>query len=372
MVGRHVRSQAGLWAGLLHLHSTWREERIIRQKALELLDSLGVPERLRFDAILIDEGQDFSVEYLEVIRRLVRAKQDPEVVIAYDPAQRIYSRTPGADVEGSWLASSRLAKLREGVRLPSALAAAATAFAQRWQLATAPIPARPEGLLPESGGAWWCQADTDVEAGLAALEILARWKLEEGFRAGRCAILVPSKQFGCALVRLLNESGISVNHVFPVRSGDGLLDSVMDDAGDKADWLVSQQRKRAFSYDDSRVKVSTIHSFKGWDAERVIQILPRTATPDRLALAVTYVGITRSDAYAVFVGGRDGFGLSQLGLPHLQLEAPRESAKLRFDELLRFAESAPGTKGRRPTVASASEPPWPTDWRVGREDQPDE
>jgi hypothetical protein len=305
-----------------------------------------------------DEDQDFSVEYLEVIRRLVRAKQDPEVVIAYDPAQRIYSRTPGAGVAGSWTASARLAKLRKGVRLPSALAAAATAFAQHWQLATDPIPARPEGLLPESGGAWWCQADSDVEAGAAALEILARWKLEEAFRAGRCAILVPSKQFGWALVRLLNESGISVNHVFPVRSGDGLLDSLMDDAGNKPDWLVSQQRKRAFSYDDSRVKVSTIHSFKGWDAERVIQILPRTAKPDALTLAVTYVGITRSDAYAVFVGARDGLGLSQLGLPQLELH-PDEAVKLRFGELLRSAEAQLGTKGRRPTDSRASDPPWP-------------
>ncbi len=329
------------------------------RKALELLDSLGVPERLQFDAILIDEGQDFSVEYLEVIRRLVRAKQDPEVVIAYDPAQRIYSRTPGAGMAGSWTATARLAKLREGVRLPSALAAAATAFAQHWQLATDPIPARPEGLLPESGGAWWCQADSDVEAGAAALEILARWRLEEGFRAGRCAILVPSKQFGWALVRLLNESGISVNHVFPVRSGDGLLDSVMDEDGNKPDWLVSQQRKRAFSYHDSRVKVSTIHSFKGWDAERVIHVLPRSASPDARTLAVTYVGITRSDAYAVFVGGRDVLGLSQLGLPQLELH-PNEPVKLRFGELLRTADTKLRTKGRPPTDSRASDPPWPT------------
>jgi hypothetical protein len=76
-------------------------------------------------------------------------------------------------------------------------------------------------------------------------------------------------------------------------------------------------------------------------------------------LAVTYVGITRSDAYAVFVGARDGLGLSQLGLPQLELH-PDEAVRLRFGELLRSAEAQLGTKGRRPTDSSASDPPWPT------------
>src|ERR1700693_6400620 len=38
MVGRHVRSRAGFIAGMLNLPWTWREEREIRDKALELMD----------------------------------------------------------------------------------------------------------------------------------------------------------------------------------------------------------------------------------------------------------------------------------------------------------------------------------------------
>ena len=316
------------------------------EHALRLLETGGVPERLRYDAVLVDEGQDFSSDYLQVVHELVDWQNEPEVVIAYDRAQRIYGRSPAVEGSESWLAGLRPEKLREGLRLPATIADAATAFAQRWTLSTTAISGRPAGLLPEEGGVWWCPTRDEATAGAAALSLFNTWKAEPGFRAGRCAIVVPSRSFGCAFVRLLNESGVSVNHVFPVRSGDGLLDSVIDEGDGAPDWLVASKRKRAFAYSDTRVKVSTVHSFKGWDAERVIYVLTSPKAPTPRGLAEAFVGITRSDSYAAIVGVGDAMCIGELGLPTLNIPID-EPVRARFIELLETAQRPPATSVRR-------------------------
>ncbi|HEY6010000.1 MAG TPA: ABC transporter ATP-binding protein [Nitrospirota bacterium] len=62
MVGRHVRSRAGFIAGMLNLPWTWREEREIRDKALELLDFLGIANLADSDATSLSYGQQRAVE----------------------------------------------------------------------------------------------------------------------------------------------------------------------------------------------------------------------------------------------------------------------------------------------------------------------
>src|SRR5687768_3792135 len=54
--------------------------------AMRLLEQRGVPDALRFDAVLIDEAQDFSADWFELVKKL----GPTEVVLAYDAAQRLY------------------------------------------------------------------------------------------------------------------------------------------------------------------------------------------------------------------------------------------------------------------------------------------
>ena len=44
MVGRHPRTKAGFLSGVLNLPWTWKEEREIRERSFELLDSLGLTD----------------------------------------------------------------------------------------------------------------------------------------------------------------------------------------------------------------------------------------------------------------------------------------------------------------------------------------
>jgi len=62
MVGCHVRSRAGFIAGMLNLPFTWREEREIRIRSIELLDFLGIASLSNVDAISLSYGQQRAVE----------------------------------------------------------------------------------------------------------------------------------------------------------------------------------------------------------------------------------------------------------------------------------------------------------------------
>ncbi|HYQ82075.1 MAG TPA: ABC transporter ATP-binding protein [Anaeromyxobacteraceae bacterium] len=80
MVGRHVRSRAGMLAGMLRLPATRREEREIERRALEALDLLGATELAPREAGSLSYGQQRAVE----LARALAA--EPELLLLDEPA----------------------------------------------------------------------------------------------------------------------------------------------------------------------------------------------------------------------------------------------------------------------------------------------
>jgi branched-chain amino acid transport system ATP-binding protein len=86
MVGRHVRSRAGFLAGMLHLPWTWREEREVRERSLEVLDFLGLSSLAGAEATSLSYGQQRAVELARALAG------EPELLLLDEPAAGLNMR----------------------------------------------------------------------------------------------------------------------------------------------------------------------------------------------------------------------------------------------------------------------------------------
>jgi len=62
MVGRHIHSRSGFFSGMLSLPWTWKEEKKIRSKAMEILEFLGIGELAGTEATSLAYGLQRTVE----------------------------------------------------------------------------------------------------------------------------------------------------------------------------------------------------------------------------------------------------------------------------------------------------------------------
>jgi branched-chain amino acid transport system ATP-binding protein len=80
MVGRHVQSRCGFFSGLFNLPTTWREERAVRARAMELLDFLQIGDLANVEATSLAFGQQRAVEMARALAA------EPQLLLLDEPA----------------------------------------------------------------------------------------------------------------------------------------------------------------------------------------------------------------------------------------------------------------------------------------------
>jgi branched-chain amino acid transport system ATP-binding protein len=86
MVGCHVRSRAGFIAGMLNLPWTWQEERDIRNRALQMMEFLGIGALADVNATSLSYGQQRSVEMARALA------SGPTMLLLDEPAAGLNMR----------------------------------------------------------------------------------------------------------------------------------------------------------------------------------------------------------------------------------------------------------------------------------------
>jgi branched-chain amino acid transport system ATP-binding protein len=86
MVGRHVRARSGFFAGMLSLGRSRREDREVRERALDVMEFLGIAALADLDATSLAYGQQRAVELARALA------SDPEMVLLDEPAAGLNMR----------------------------------------------------------------------------------------------------------------------------------------------------------------------------------------------------------------------------------------------------------------------------------------
>ncbi len=262
------------------------------ESALEYFFKVTIPESVlksiegkkydKYDAVLIDEGQDYNHEWYNFLSENFLTSRD-ELLIVSDKKQNIYDR----DID--WLDkryaqnkglknkfSDDFIRLTETFRLPKKVAIMSNDFSLKFELDQ-------ELKLTKMGATRdmfehivWQNIDSDnwKEYILYSYKRLK----QEGKHPSDMVFLLPSHSYGKECVSYFKEKNIEVNHVFE------------NDTEAKY-----HPHKKSFWMGDSRLKMSTIHSFKGWELENIVLFIPKKAPESNKKLdAIVYTAITRT------------------------------------------------------------------------------
>ena len=230
----------------------------------------------RYDAILVDEGQDFNLIWWNLLRSVLRS--GGEMMLVADAAQDLYGRSTkwteksleNAGFRGSWF------QLEGSYRFPPDFVPYLRRFVEDFIGASeGNLPTAVQGELFEQVRLRWIQVREDkaVEACVKAVCELPQFAAPFPVSWADITMLVGSHRFGMRCLEALNSRKIQVNHVFG-----------KDHASRKV-------RKLGFWMGDARLKGATVHSFKGWESRAMVIFIRQLKTQEDAS--AIYVALSR-------------------------------------------------------------------------------
>ena len=231
-----------------------------------------------YDAVLVDEGQDFRFEWWSMLREACRP--DGEMMLAADRRQDIYGNA------GTWLEENmrnagfhgRWITLPGSPRCPERLETMARHFAREFlpQYQDEPFVPFQKDLAMANDVFRWVQCRPETASFFcrgAVLDMIMDCSGDGGMEHADVTLLSQHKEPGRQVVQMLRALGLSGEDTF---SEDG---------------EESKRAKRRFGEKKYAFKASTIHGFKGWEATRIVLYIQGLNRPEDKSLV--YVGLSR-------------------------------------------------------------------------------
>ena len=212
----------------------------------------------RFDAVLVDEGQDFSLKWWNLLRQYV-CRPGGELLLVADPTQDVYGkrawtdeeRMVGAGFSGPWT------EVRGSYRLPPDFTEVVAAFAQLHVGDLGVNPTVPDDH-PQRDGRYqptvkrWVNTAQGESCGKRLGEEVVLLLRNNPDLAPSDVVFLAHHREGLEAVRVITGAGYEVQHVFGTTGAE------------------KRDRKLRFWGTAAGVKGCTVHSFKGWESRAVL------------------------------------------------------------------------------------------------------
>ncbi|MCL2076272.1 MAG: UvrD-helicase domain-containing protein [Betaproteobacteria bacterium] len=232
----------------------------------------------KYDAILVDEGQDVRPSWWKVLRMV--CQPGGEMILVADTTQDIYGVAKswteeamiGAGFSGGW------SVLKVSYRLPFGAVGEIRRFADQFlPKDTLNMPESKQMRLDEIEPCFlkWVHTSSDnimyaCEKAIHDMLIVTKPSV---IAIADLTVLTANIKSGLEIVNLLDQKGVRVIHTYDL---------------DKKE---SRRKKLIFYMGDARVKATTIQSFKGWESRALVMLIEKITSKEDLALI--YTGMTR-------------------------------------------------------------------------------
>jgi hypothetical protein len=243
----------------------------------EAIDAYSRGHGRTFDAVLVDEGQDFTLKWWNFLRQHV-CKPGGEMLLVADPTQDVYGqktwtdekRMLGAGFSGQWT------QVDGSYRLPPDLIPKVARFASEHVQGARVEPVVPDDH-PQANGyqrtvCRWVNAAGQRSVGeQLGLEVVALLRDNPDLAPSDVVVLAQTHEDGLEAMAVLERHGTETQHIF---------------ARDERE---RRERKMQFFAHAPGVKGCTVQSFKGWEARAVVL----NVSPSQRSHQLAYVGLTR-------------------------------------------------------------------------------
>ena len=249
-----------------------------------------------YDAILVDEGQDYNKDWWQTLQKAVITHG--EMLLVADKTQNIFGTDvtwlegplPGTGISSSWY------NLETSYRLPLEIVPILEDFAENFL-----IPSGIEVDIPKEEqmeldfnpplGLRWVQVSSETSVAEICFEEarLQMQRLRSDTAIPDIIFLASTNNTGLMFVDKCEQKRFRILYTFGQEDQEPNAFGQEDRDFRKIE--DSRRKKLAFFLGDARVKATTLHSFKGWEGRHlVIQVSRMASAEDR---ALFYTALTR-------------------------------------------------------------------------------